>query len=74
MSYRYKTDYAGAFPGYCVSREGALKAASKHLIEDGYSRCTIIDLERDKEVAWVSISADRKTISIKTAAQMKDMR
>lgn len=55
----FKTDYAGAFSGHCKTREGAIMAAMKHIVKDGYSRATITDTETDTDVARVSLNKER---------------
>ena len=57
---RYRTDYAGAFPGNCRSRETAILAAMLHVVRDGYTRATITDRVTGETVARVRLSDDRK--------------
>lgn len=56
---RFKTDYAGAWCGFCKTRESAIVAAVKHIVRDGYTRATITDRETDQDVAHVRLSTDR---------------
>jgi len=63
---RYTTDYAGAWRGFCKSRESAIIAAVKHIVNDGYSRATVTDRETDRDVARISLSPDRKHAIIET--------
>lgn len=53
------TDYAGAFRGHCNTRESAIVAAIRHVVNDGYTRATITDKERNVDVARVRMSDDR---------------
>lgn len=55
----FKTDYAGAWSGHCLTRESAIVAAVKHVVKDGYSRATITDKRSNQDVARVSLSTDR---------------
>jgi hypothetical protein len=71
MERRFKTDYAGAWAGYCKTRESAIDAAEHHLVSDGYTSCTVIDMWKNIEVARLAISADRKTITIQTITKMR---
>jgi len=57
---RYRTDYAGVWSGYCKTRESAMVAAVKHVVNDHYSSATIIDRETDEDIARIRISKDRK--------------
>lgn len=59
MSRPFQTDYAGWFPGRCKSRESAVQAAVKHIVTDGYSRCTITDTRSGEVVARVRLSTNR---------------
>lgn len=70
---RYKTDYAGAWAGHCNSRQSAIDAAIHHLTHDGYSRCTIIDKETNREVAEVFFEdvKTRKRIVIETVTALR---
>lgn len=63
---RYETDYAGAWRGYCLSRENAIMAGVKHIVRDGYSRCTITDRITNKVVARIKANADRMSATIDT--------
>jgi hypothetical protein len=69
---KYKTDYAGAWSGYCKTLESAIVAGAKHVVRDGYSRCTIIDRETDREVARISLNAARTRAVITTIQPFKD--
>lgn len=55
----FQTDYAGAWRGHCKTRESAIIAATKHIVNDGYSRATITNLDTQQDVARVRLSADR---------------
>jgi hypothetical protein len=56
---RYETDYAGAWRGFCKTRESAIVAAIKHIVNDGYTRCTITDRQTGSPVARVELNAER---------------
>lgn len=63
MPRRFMTDYAGAFRGHCNTRESAIVAAIKHVVNDGYTRATITDKERNVDVARVRMS-DNRTMAV----------
>jgi hypothetical protein len=44
--------YAGAFDGHACTAEGAIIAACRHMVKDGYTRATITDKNTGK-TAWV---------------------
>jgi len=67
----FKTDYAGAWCGSCKTRESALIAAARHIVRDGYTTCTITDTRTGEDVAWVKLSADRRTATITTSKIMR---
>jgi hypothetical protein len=64
MIRRYETDYAGAWRGHCTSRENAIIAAMKHVVSDGYSRCTITDKVTTEVVARVRLGKDRCSAAV----------
>lgn len=57
---RYRTDYAGVWHGHCKTRESAIVAAVRKVINDQYSSATITDRETDVDIARVRQSKDRK--------------
>ena len=61
---RFETDYAGAWRGFCNTRESAIVAATRHLARDGYKRCTISDRETGETVCRVELSSDRRQVII----------
>ena len=67
----FRTDYAGSWFGHCKSRESAIQAAIKHILYDGYSRCTIIDLRTNKDVARVRMSKDKKRAEVIVTEEFK---
>ncbi len=71
MTRRYETDYAGAWKGHCKTRESAIMAAMRHVVNDGYTSATITDKQTGIVVAWVRLSADRKTASVDTITQLR---
>jgi hypothetical protein len=64
---RYRTDYAGAWSGYCKTIESAIVAAARHVVLDGYTRATITDRETGLDVARVRLNAARTRAVIETA-------
>jgi hypothetical protein len=64
----FETDYAGAWKGWCKSRESAVRAAHNHIMIDGYSRCTVTDLRTGRAVAWLKLSDDKRSVITTTAA------
>jgi len=61
---KFETDYAGAWRGYCNTRESAIVAATRHLARDGYRRATISDRETGEVVCRVELGPDKRTIII----------
>lgn len=59
----FTTDYAGAWKGHCLTREGAIKAAVKHVVDDGYTTCVIIGPHGD--TTRVRYDYATKTITIR---------
>ena len=68
----FETDYAGAFRGHCKTREGAILAAMRHVLSDGYSRATVTDKRTGLVVARVSLSKDRKRVEVVTERAVKN--
>ena len=62
----FQTDYAGAWPGHCKTRESAMNAAFKHITDDGYSRATITDLRTGQDVARLRRSKDGRHVTVET--------
>lgn len=71
MARPFQTDYAAAWRGHCKTRESAINAAVKHIVNDGYTRATITDMNSGQDVARVTISADRKTATIHTLRPLR---
>ena len=59
----YMTDYAGAWSGHAKTREGAIKAAVKHILEDGYTKCSIT--KDGESIAAVQVVRDRNGKAVK---------
>jgi hypothetical protein len=74
MSRRFETDYAGAWKGHCVTRESAILAAVRHIVQDGYSRATITDKVSGEVVARVSLSNDRRNAQIDTEKALRKVK
>jgi hypothetical protein len=68
---QFETDYAGAYRGYCTSRENAIVAAMKRVTFDGYKRCTITDLITRRVVATVHLDPDCCRAVITTVKPLK---
>ena len=64
-----ETDYAGMWRGHCKTRENAVIAAVRHIVRDGYSRCTITDKVTGEVVARIRLSDNRKNAVIEAVAQ-----
>ena len=72
---RFVTTYAGiARQGYCNSRESAIEAAVGHILEDGYSKCTITDRHTGLDIAWLELSRDRKAVRVTTVTIIQKVR
>jgi hypothetical protein len=69
---RYETDYAGAWRGFCKTRESAIVAAIKHVVNDGYTRCTITDRETGSPVARVGLNAERTRAVVTVVDKFKE--
>jgi len=67
----FQTDYAGAWRGHCKTRESAIIAAAKHLVNDGYARATITNLNNGHDIARLSMSNDRKSVIITAVTPFK---
>lgn len=63
---RFETDYAGAWRGFCKSRESAIVAGIKHILNDGYTTCTITDRETGFFVARVTLDPTRRRAVVET--------
>lgn len=70
----FETDYSGAFPGHAKSREGAVLAAMRHLVQDGYSKATVTDKRTGKVVARLSMDRNRKAVEVIVAKPFEDLR
>jgi hypothetical protein len=69
---KYMTDYAGTWRGYCKTRENAIVAATRHLINDGYTRATITDRETGGDIVRLALSGDRCKVTITTVTPLKN--
>lgn len=67
----FKTDYAGAFSGFCKSRESAIQAATKHILIDGYTKATITDTRSNEDVAFVRLDDTRTKVTIITVRKIR---
>ena len=64
---RFETDYAGMWRGHCKTRESAILASIKHIVQDGYSKSTITDKFTGEVVARVRLSTDRTRAVVEVA-------
>lgn len=71
MTRPFETDYSGAWRGHCKTRESAILAAMRHVVNNGYSHCTITDLTRGEIVARVSLSQDRRRATVEVVHPLK---
>lgn len=67
----FETDYAGAWRGHAGTREGAILAAMRHVVRDGYARCTVTDKRTGEVVARVVVSGDRKRATVELPRPFK---
>jgi hypothetical protein len=67
----FQTDYAGAWRGHCKTRESAIIAAAKHLVNDGYSRATVTNIDTNQDIARLRLSADRLKVVIEVVKPFK---
>jgi hypothetical protein len=70
---RFETDYAGTWRGHCKTRENAVIAAMRHIVNDGYTRCTITDKTTGEVVVRVHLSKNRKSAIVEAANQFKKL-
>lgn len=68
---RFETDYAGAWRGFCKTRESAIIAGVRHILQDGYTACTITDRETGMFVARVSLDPTRRRAVVETQKVIK---
>jgi len=71
---KFETDYAGAWRGFCVSRESAIMAGIRHILNDGYTTCTITDRETGMFVARVNLDPTRRRAVVETQKVIKKVR
>jgi len=67
----FETDYAGAWRGRCKTRESAIIAATKHLVNDGYSVAVITNIDTGQAVARINLSGDRTRVVIDAVRPFK---
>jgi len=68
---KYETDYAGAWRGFCKTRESAIVAGIRHILQDGYTTCTITDRETGLFVARVNLDPTRRRAVVETQKIIK---
>lgn len=62
---KFRVYYASnMWSGYCISRESAIIAATKRLVDGIYTYATIYDRETGEDVARLRMSRDRKHVTI----------
>jgi hypothetical protein len=62
----FTTSYA-LWSGHCKTREGAIQAATKHVLKDGYTTCSIDNRDTGAHVASVRVDNNRLGYSVKFA-------
>jgi len=62
----FTTSYA-LWSGHCKTREGAIAAAIKHVLKDGYTTCSIENRDTGASVASVHVDSNRQGFSVKLA-------
>jgi hypothetical protein len=63
--------YPGCWDGHAKTREGAINAASRHCVSDGYLKATITDKRTNQDVARVHVSRDRTTVTVEAVRPLK---
>ena len=63
--------YPGCWDGHAKTREGAINAASRHCVSDGYINATITDKRTNQDIARVRVSKDRMTVTVDTIRPLK---
>lgn len=67
----FTTDYAGAWQGHCKTRESAIRAAVRHILEDGYVACTITN--GADYVARVRVGDNRRSVNITMESPLRQL-
>jgi len=62
----FTTSYA-LWSGHCKTREGAIAAATKHVLKDGYTCCTIENRDTGAFIASVLVDNNRQGYYVKFA-------
>jgi len=63
--------YPGCWDGHAKTREGAINAASRHCVSDGYLSATITDKRTNQDIARVRVSRDRMTVTVEAIRPLK---
>jgi hypothetical protein len=67
----FQTDYSGCWSGHCKSRESAIIAAAKRMVNDCVTRATITDMTTGYDIARLTLSADKKKATIQVIEPFK---
>jgi hypothetical protein len=65
--------YPGSWDGHAKTREGAINAASRHCVNDGYLKATITDKRTDQDVARVRVSKDRMVVTVEAVKPFRKL-
>jgi hypothetical protein len=63
--------YPGCWDGHAKTREGAINAASRHCVSDGYTNATITDKRTNQDIARVRVSKDRMTVTVEAVKPLR---
>jgi hypothetical protein len=66
--------YPGCWDGHAKTREGAINAASRHCVSDGYTSATITHKHGMQDIARVRVSKDRMTVTVEVVKPLKSWR
>jgi hypothetical protein len=69
----FETDYAGAWRGHCKTRESAIRAAIRHILDDYYTACTVTG-PGGEHVARIRVAdRARKRVEITLESPLRQM-
>jgi hypothetical protein len=68
---QFETDYAGVWKGHCKTRESAIIAAIRHVVNDGYTACTITNKTTGHVIARVRRKDSGKGADIQTVNPLR---
>jgi hypothetical protein len=67
----FLTTYAGMWCGHCKTRESAILAAVKRVVNDGYLKATITDTTTNQDVVRIRVNAARTQAIVDTVKPLK---